>query len=74
MARIRPAWRAMTAEEPAERARLAMFREAHPEVSVREGAGYWQAAIPEPRGETIITRYSLPELLGKLDEIFPPGT
>lgn len=46
--------------------RLAVFREAHPGVMVREGLGYWQAVIPEPAGETVITRYTLRELLDKL--------
>jgi hypothetical protein len=38
-------------------------------VSVREGTGYWQGCIPEPSGETVITRYRLRELLDKLDEL-----
>jgi hypothetical protein len=43
-------------EEPDQVLRLASFREQHPSVSIREGTGYWQAQIPEPAGETIITR------------------
>jgi transcriptional regulator with XRE-family HTH domain len=33
------------------------------------GFGTWQARIPEPDGETVITRYTLRELLDKLDEL-----
>ena len=29
----------------------------------------WQARIPEPNGETVITRYTLRELLDKLGEL-----
>jgi hypothetical protein len=56
-------------EEPDQVLRLASFREQHPAVFIREGAGYWQAQIPEPAGETVITRYRLRELLDKLDEL-----
>ena len=33
------------------------------------GFGVWQACIPEPNGEHIISRYTLRELLDKLDEL-----
>ncbi len=33
------------------------------------GFGVWQARIPEPDGEQIISRYTLRELLDKLDEL-----
>jgi hypothetical protein len=46
--------------------RLARFRDQHPGVLIREGLGFWQAVIPEPTGETVITRYTLRELLDKL--------
>ncbi|MFY9929165.1 MAG: hypothetical protein WAK82_14255 [Streptosporangiaceae bacterium] len=49
--------------------RLARFREQHPGVVITEGTGYWQAQIPEPAGETVISRYRLRELLDKLDEL-----
>jgi hypothetical protein len=52
--------------------RLAAFRDQHPGVLIREGLGYWQAVIPEPAGETIITRYTLRELLDKLDGLDLP--
>jgi hypothetical protein len=46
------------------------FREAHPDVIVGDGGfGTMQARIPEPSGETVITRYTLRELLDKLDEL-----
>jgi hypothetical protein len=49
--------------------RKAAFRAAHPRVEIREGAGYWQARIPEENGEMVITRYTLRELLDKLDQL-----
>ena len=33
------------------------------------GFGTWQARIPEPHGETVITRYTLRELLDKLSDL-----
>ena len=33
------------------------------------GRGWWQAVIPEPNGEQVITRYTLGQLLYKLDEL-----
>jgi hypothetical protein len=55
--------------------RLAAFRAAHPEVVIGDlGFGkVWQARISEENGETVITRYTLRELLGKLDSMYPPG-
>jgi hypothetical protein len=35
------------------------------------GFGTLQARIPEPNGETVITRYILKELLDKLGELLP---
>jgi hypothetical protein len=52
--------------------RLARFRAAHPDVIVGDGGfGTVQARIPELNGETVITRYTLRELLDKLDELRP---
>ena len=31
--------------------------------------GTWEARIPEPTGETVMTRYTLRELLDRLDEL-----
>jgi len=64
----RPALRAVPDEQD-HVPRLARFREAHPDVMVGAGRGFWQAVIPEPAGETVITRYTLRELLDKLDEL-----
>ena len=49
-------------------ARLAEFRAAHPDVNIADlgFGGTSQARISEPNGETIITRYTLRELLDKL--------
>ena len=49
--------------------RLARFREAHPRVVIGAGHGWWQAIIPEADGEHVITRYTLHELLDRLDEL-----
>jgi len=59
-------------DEPAHLIRLATFRAAHPDVIIGDGGfGTWQARIPEPDGETVITRYTLRELLDKLAELLP---
>ncbi|MGH3191690.1 MAG: hypothetical protein ACRDPY_34570 [Streptosporangiaceae bacterium] len=51
--------------------RLAAFRAAHPGVIIGEGEfGTWEARIPEAAdGETTAVRYTLRELLDKLDEL-----
>ena len=55
---------------PDELGRLRQFRAGHPDVLVGDGGfGTWQALIPEPDGETVITRYTLRELLDKLGEV-----
>lgn len=46
------------------------FRQEHPGVIIGDGGfGTWQARIPESDGETVITRYTLRELLDKLGEL-----
>jgi hypothetical protein len=65
----RPALR-LAADEPDQVLRLAQFRAGHPGVIIGTGEfGVWQARIPEPAGETVTTRYSLRELLDKLDQL-----
>jgi len=60
-------------EDPADVFRLAAFRSAHPDVIIGPGGfGTWQARIPEPSGETVTTRYTLRELLDRLDELTGP--
>jgi hypothetical protein len=49
--------------------RLDQFRRDHADVSIGAGSGWWQALIPEPDGERVITRYTLRELLDKLDQL-----
>jgi hypothetical protein len=50
--------------------RLERFRDAHPDVIIGDGGfGVWQARIPEPDGETVTSRYTLRELLDRLDEL-----
>jgi len=57
-------------EEPDRVPRLQAFRAAHPDVIIGDfGFGVWQARIPEPCGEHVISRYILRELLDKLDEL-----
>jgi hypothetical protein len=57
-------------EEPDQVRRLQEFRARHPEVILGDsGFGVWQARIPEPDGERIISRYLLRELLDKLDQL-----
>ena len=56
--------------EPDQLLRLARFRDTHPDVIIGDGGfGTVQARIPEPDGETVITRYTLQELLERLDEL-----
>jgi hypothetical protein len=51
-------------------ARLARFRERHPDVIVGDGGfGTMQARIPKPDGEIVVTRYTLRELLDRLDTL-----
>jgi len=62
-------WRALrlAREEPGQVMRLHAFRAAHPEVIIGDGGfEVWQARIPEPSGERIISRYTLRELLDSL--------
>ena len=57
-------------EEPDQVLRLQAFRAAQPEVIIGDGGfGVWQARIPTPDGEHVISRYRLRELLDKLDEL-----
>lgn len=57
-------------EEPDQVLRLQEFRAAHPQVIIGDlGCGVWQACIPEPHGEHVISRYTLRELLNILDEL-----
>jgi hypothetical protein len=57
-------------EEPDQLLRLQAVRAAHPSVIIGDGGfGTWQARIPEENGETVTTRYTLRELLDKLDEL-----
>jgi len=56
--------------EPDQAVRLAWFRERHPDVVIGAGEfGTWQARIPQPNGETVTSRYTLKDLLDRLDEL-----
>jgi hypothetical protein len=51
-------------------ARLTAFRAAHPGVRIYPvHRDVWQADISEPDGQTVITRYTLRELLDKIGEL-----
>jgi hypothetical protein len=71
---MRPALRTVP-EEPDQILRLNQFRRDHVGVVIGTGEGWWQALIPEPNGERVITRYTLRELLDKLDQVtgIPPA-
>jgi hypothetical protein len=57
---------------PDELVRLRQFRAGHPDVLIGDGGfGTWQALIPEVNGETVVTRYTLRELLDRLAVICP---
>jgi len=57
-------------DEPDQVLRLARFRAGHPDVIICAGeSGTWQARIPQPAGETVTTRYTLRELLDRLDQL-----
>src|SRR5579859_761203 len=68
-------WLRLAAGEEDQLARLASFRSAHPEVVIGDlGFGkVWQARTPEDEadGESVITRYTLRELLDQLAVLFP---
>ena len=50
--------------------RLTRFRAEHPDVIIGTGEfGTWEARIPEPAGETVTTRYTLRQLLDRLDQL-----
>src|SRR5579859_7603775 len=69
VSRIRSGFRPLP-DELGQLARLTRFRTAHPEVIIGDGGfGTMQARIPELDGETVITRYTLQELLDRLDEL-----
>ena len=58
----------IASDEPYQVLRLIRFRQEHPYVIIGDGGfGTWQARIPESHGETVTTRYTLRELLDKLD-------
>jgi len=66
---VRPGVR-LAEDEAGQVMRLARFRQARPDVIIGDGGfGTWQARIPEPDGETVTTRYTLRELLDRLDEL-----
>ncbi len=57
-------------DEPDQVPRLISFRRANPDVIIGDGGfGTFQARIPEPNGETVVTSYKLRELLDKLDDL-----
>jgi len=68
--RLRRAALGLAPDEPDQVPRLQRYRAAHPGVFIGAGGfGTWQARIPEPAGETVTVRYTLRELLNRLDEL-----
>lgn len=64
-----------TGDDYAQMPRLNRFRDEHPHVIIGDGGfGTWQARIPEPAGEIVITRHLLREVLDRLDELLPPDS
>jgi hypothetical protein len=60
----------LASEEPDRVLRLHRFRQVHPGVIVGDGGfGTFQRRIPVPSGEIVTTRYTLRELLDKLNEL-----
>jgi hypothetical protein len=49
--------------------RRTAYEAAHPDVRITYHGPHWQAVIPEPAGETVITRYELKALLDKLESL-----
>jgi hypothetical protein len=69
--RRRWGWNPLIADEPDQAARMQQFRAEHPEVIIEPaGFGTVQARVPEPSGESVVTRYTVRELLDVLDEYF----
>jgi len=48
------------------------YEAAHPGVKITYFGPHWQAVVPEPAGETVITRYGLKQLLDKLESLDAP--
>ena len=54
--------------------RLATFRQANPAVVIGDlGFRVWQARIPQPHGETVVSAHVLEDLLDKLDALGKAG-
>jgi hypothetical protein len=68
-ARLIDAALGLAPDEPDQVLLLGRFREEHAGIRRDGGFGTWQACIPESNGETVITRYTLRELLDKLGEL-----
>lgn len=69
MTRIRSGLR-LVPDELDQMIQLVRFKAAYPHIVIGDGGfGTIQARIPEPAGETVITRYTLRELLDKLSEV-----
>jgi hypothetical protein len=67
-----PPLQRLAPDDDAQLIRLDAYRASHPEWVIKSGTGFWQARRGEASGETVITRYSLPELLDVLDALAPP--
>ena len=45
------------------------FQVAHPEVEIIYHGPHWEAVIPSPDGQTVVTRYQLKQLLDRLEQL-----
>jgi len=55
--------------------RMLAYQQAHPHVMIRprSHAAYWEAIIEEQDGETAVYRYTLRELMDKLESLAAAG-
>jgi hypothetical protein len=53
---------------PEQQSRRRRLQNAHPQIKIVFLGSAWQAVIPRPAGEDVITRYELRDLLDVLEE------
>jgi hypothetical protein len=56
---------------PEQQFRRRRLQDAHPQVQIVFLGSAWQAVIPRPAGEDVITRYELRDLLDALEQRLP---
>ena len=53
--------------------RMLAYKEAHPETEIIYFGPHWQAILREDGGMTVITRFSLQQLMDKLESLAAAG-